>query len=152
MGGVAQARHDGQPLGLVPRQLVTRGYTDHVRFLGWRDRGLLLFLTAHGTVQDQPDWRFLFEEHVLISLPCLRVTNRGLMTVETPLGDLAVRFAGRVCKLRRLAEGECTAEGLGGCFAGWRSTGTYVGSAWLRFQVTYTLWWPPELLEQCRLV
>lgn len=135
----------------VLAQLVIHGRTDRVG-LGRDCRGRpCLRVAAHGTVADRPGWTFTLGEAVCLGLPRPAVSNRGLVAVDTPDGRFAIRFQGRVRGPRIVAEGTCTVEGASGRFEGLQATGCYRGVGGLRFQVTWSIAWPPGVAEACRL-
>jgi len=122
---------------LLPARLMIWGDTDHVRFLGWRGLGFRVRTIAHGVVEGYPDWRFHFRESVAVSLLPLRLTNWGIVTIDTTQGQFAISFMGRVLILKRIVVGNCSIMGKQGDLLALRARGAYIGDAGMRFQVTF---------------
>ncbi len=138
---MAQAWQGGLTMGTSASTFVTQGGTIGLRFQGAEGWCLRFAVTGSGAVLGHPGWSFRCEELAAISPAFWRLENRGATTIEAPAGRLLLRFQGRVRALGRIVEGQCVAEGLDGCFAGWCGEGSYRGSAGLSFHVTYTVHW-----------
>jgi hypothetical protein len=146
--GFGWAEVDRRVARAVSVTIVAEGRTDRLRFEGWQGFGLRVGVLASGTIRGLPGWRFLLDEQAVVRPLQRRVDNWGVTTIETPLGELLLRFRGRVHGLRPVAEGECSLEGKSGAMAGWRSEGTYIGPAGLSFHVSFSLTVPDDLAGQ----